>query len=200
MDTMAEDLRITNGRIARSGFFRGMADPAAKQYAEKVATGAVDLDCVFCPEAIGRRRAEIVDTIGAKALGLVQLDHFYVIQANPAYAHFEAQRVVDHKLIIPYEHVESEHDLPWRLRRKLGQYVHRAELAAEEGTSVQRFTRSANNPSKSVGHLHTHLLTLSLDPVKRFSYDINEGVTDLEFVEVTPEQRDQIIDTRRLDI
>ena len=191
------ELKISNGRIARSGFYRNKADPEAKKYAETVATGSVDLDCVFCPESIQRRGVEVVDKIGAKVLGLVQQDNFYVIQARPAYAHFEAQRVVDHKLIIPYEHVESENELSWRLRRQLGRYVHQAELAAVDGTAVQSYTRSAYNPSKSIGHLHTHLLTLSPDPLVHFSYDIDEGVTELDFADVTPEQREQIVRSRR---
>ena len=191
------ELRISNGRIVRNGFYRDVADPEAKKYAEQVATGAVDLDCVFCPESLARRNVEILGQIGRRALGLIRLNDFYVIQATPAYAHFEGQRVLDHQLIIPHEHIESEQDLSSGQRRVLGRYIHRAELAATGGTSVQSFTRSANNPSKSIGHLHTHLLTLSPDPVRRFAYDMDEGVTELEFADVTPEQIQQIIASRR---
>ena len=198
MSGMTErNLRISNGKIAREGLYRDENDPNAKAYAAQVATGVVDIDCVFCPESVARRKIEMVDKIGTKVLGLTLLNHFYVIQAAPAYAHFEGHRVIDHKLIIPYEHVKSEHELSEYRRRKLGRYIREKELAAEEGTFVQSFTRSDRNYSKSVEHLHTHLWTLSAEPVARFSYDIDEGVTELTFARITPAQIQALERSRR---
>jgi hypothetical protein len=85
------------------------------------------------------------------------------------------------------------------LRRKLGRYIHENELIAsarQDGSFVQGFTRSRENLSKSVEHLHTHLLTLSANPVTRYSYDIEEGVQELEFAEATPEQVEAIAQSR----
>ena len=155
--TMSERfLRISNGKLVRSGLYRGKQDPEAQRYKEQVATGAVDTDCVFCKGSIERRNGEVVDKIASKVLGLFVRKDFYVIQASPAYAHFEGHQVLDHKLIIPYEHVTSEHDLSRRRRRKLGRYIYEMERAAElrqDGTFVEGFTRSKDNMSKSGAHL-----------------------------------------------
>lgn len=194
-------LRISNGKLVRSGLYRGKQDPEAQRYKEQVATGAVDTDCVFCEESIKRRTVEIIDKIGSKVLGLSLTKDFYVIQATPAYAHFEGQQVLDHKLIIPYEHVTSEHDLSRRRRCKLGRYIYEMERAAElrqDGTFVQGFTRSKDNMSKSVAHLHTHALTLSPNPVTKLAYDIDEGVQELEFAELTPEQIAEVVKSRQV--
>lgn len=194
---MSEHISITNGRLVRSGFYRAPQDASAKAYAEKVRTGVLDTSCVFCPESIERRhndeddKLRIIDEIGHRAWA------FYVIQAEPAYAHFDAQRVVDHKLILPHRHIERDSDLQQRALDVRNRYIHAAEDAAGEGLAVQSYTRSDRNPSKSVGHLHTHLLTLSLAPLARFAYDIENGVTIADFIEPTPEQIQEVEHTRR---
>lgn len=193
---MTERLKITNGRIVRPGFYRN-ADDAGQTYTKTVSTGALDLDCVFCPDSIRRRNIEVIDKIGGKVLGIFNSWSFFVIQAQPAYAHFDAQRVVDHKLIIPTDHIESEAEIPSRARRIRDEYIRERELSADAGTAVQSYTRSEWNPSKSVGHLHTHLLTLSLAPLSRFSFDIDHGVTEAEFIEPTQRQIDAVERTRR---
>ena len=179
---MSETLssRISGGKLVRPGFYRG-ADGSGVAYAQQVRTGTLDTACTFCPEGLERRGIEIVHRIGEKGLGA------YVIQAAPAYAHFDAQRVVDHRLIIPDAHIANRRDMDPELRDMIDEYVDEVEDSAPEGVAVQEYTRRDRNPSKSIQHLHTHLLTLSLAPLSRFAFDIGKGVTEAEFIEPTPE-------------
>lgn len=172
--------RISNGKIVRPGFYRG-ADRSGVAYAEQVRTGALDASCVFCPEGLKQKNIEIVNRIGEKGLGA------YVIQAKPAYAHYDAQRVIDHKLIVPDAHVVNRRDMKRELRDMIDEYIDEAERTAPDGVAIQEYTRRDKNPSKSIGHLHTHLFALSLAPLSRFSFDIDEGVTEAEFLEPTEE-------------
>ena len=174
-------LRISNGKIVRPGFYRG-PDGSGPAYAAQVATGTLDTDCTFCPEGLEKRGVEVVRRIGEKGLGI------FVIQAHPAYAHFDAQEVIDHKLIIPDAHIDSEYDLTPMAQELRDEYIREAEASAVEGTAVQSYTRSPHNPSKSIGHLHTHLFTLSYAPLSRFSFTIDEGVTAAEFLRPSDEQ------------
>ena len=174
-------LHISNGKIVRPGFYRG-ADGSGPAYAARVATGSLDTDCTFCPEGLERRGVEVIEKIGKKGMGI------FVIQAQPAYAHFDAQQVIDHKLIIPDAHIDNENDLTPIARDLRDTYIYEAEESAVEGTAVQSYTRSPRNPSKSIGHLHTHLFTLSFAPLSRFAFTIDEGVTEADFVQPSLKQ------------
>ena len=182
-------LVIRNGKIVRPGFFRD-ADGSGVAYASQVATGTLDAECVFCPEGLEKRGVEVIEKIGKKGMGI------FVIQAHPAYAHFDAQQVIDHRLIIPDAHIDNENDLTPIARDLRDTYIYEAEESAAEGTAVQSYTRSPRNPSKSIGHLHTHLFTLSFAPLSRFAFTIDEGVTEADFVQPSIEQIVEIEQSR----
>lgn len=174
-------LVIRNGKIVRPGFFRD-AGGSGVAYASQVATGTLDAECVFCPEGLEKRGVEIIERLGEKGLGA------FVIQASPAYAHFDAQRVVNHRLIIPDAHVSNQRDMSPVVQGLIGEYIDAAEVSAPEGTAIQDYTRRDRNFSKSITHLHTHLFTLSVAPLSRFAFNIDEGVTEAAFITPTDEQ------------
>lgn len=186
----ATPAHVQNGRIIRPGFYRN-PDGSGAAYAKKVATGNLDTDCVFCPEALEARDADILEKIGSTAW------RFYVIEATPAYAHFDAQRVETHHMLIPEAHIESERDIPRSALEERNEYLYAQEDDTPEHLAFEHYTRSRNNPSKSVGHLHTHLFQLALDPVERFSFDTTDGVIELKFAKLSDEERKQIINSRR---
>lgn len=181
--------RISKGKIVRPGFYRD-ADGSGVAYAKQVRTGTLDTECVFCPEGIERRGIPILRRIGEEGLGA------FVIQATPPYAHFDAQRVIDHKMIIPDAHIGSRRDMDPELRDLVDEYVDEAEDTAPPGTAIQEYTRRNKNPSKSIHHLHTHLFTLSFAPLSRFSFDIDRGVTAADFIEPTDEDIEAIEQSR----
>lgn len=182
-------LTITNGRIVRPGFYRS-ADGSGQEYAKAVSTGMLDKNCVFCPERMKSRGDDVLRRVGSKAWS------FFVIHARPAYAHFDAQQVLEHRMIIPEAHIESEYDIPPEALALRDEYIHDEEIHAAPGTAVQSYTRSANSPSKSISHLHTHLFTLSASPLAEFEYTMVDGVKKATFIEPTAEQIDAIEQSR----
>jgi diadenosine tetraphosphate (Ap4A) HIT family hydrolase len=173
-----QDLVIQGGTIIRPGFFRH-PDGSGVAYARKVANTTPDT-CVFCPELT----QTIIDT-GT---------HFTVIKANPAYAHFDAQRVAEHNLLLPNDHVTSLHQLGQRALREINEYIQdrAAWLRDNSGLTLQDYTRRAGNPSKSVEHLHTHLFELAPEPVEEFAFNMQSGVTALKFCALSREQLEML--------
>lgn len=187
---MSGEIAVVGGRMIRPSVNRG-TDPNNIAYTNAAKIKKPDTACTFCPEELERRKIEIVQRIGAT--GRVGL---YVIEAIPSYDHFDGHRVAGHQLIIPDEHIEHERDLGRAVRKERDEFIWEAERNAPEGTSVQSYTRTPHNTSKSIAHLHTHLFTLSMDAVSRFDYNIEEGTTALDFVSPTDEQVRQITDSR----
>ncbi len=188
--TSHEQTPVVNGRLVRPGFYRS-PDGAGLTYAKTVASGSLDTECIFCPEGLEARKVNVVERIGSTAF------QFYIIEASPAYAHFDAQKVVGHRMLIPEAHIEEEDDIPNSAYGELREYIREQRRSIAPGVVLQHYTRAADSPSKSIGHLHTHLLELSLDPVRRFEFDSRRGVTALEFAELTPEQAAEVIESRR---
>ena len=186
------ELTVRSGRLIRPGFYRA-PDGSGANYAKQLRESGDE--CIFCPESLDARGIEILETVGSAAC------KFFVFNAAPAYAHYEAQKVLNHRLIVPEVHVEGRRELKGLLGRAaledLDDYIFAQEEANDEETFFQDLTRTETNPSKSVGHLHTHLLTLSLQPVSKFKFNIHRGVTELEFAELTPEQIDEVVRSRR---
>ncbi len=187
--TRAESSEITviGSRIVRPGFYRGAT--VGSEYAQSVRRQTV-ANCVFCPEAMQDRGEKILEKIGTRACT------WLVVFANPAYDHFDAQRVVEHRLIVPDVHVESERALGRKALAARDEWIYDQRPSAT-ANSIQPYTRAANNPSKSQPHLHTHVFELSPDPVSRCVYDASQGgVTELEFLNLTPEQQSAIAASR----
>lgn len=151
----------------------------------------MDADCIFCPEGIQRHSIKIVRRIGEQGCGA------FVMETHPSYAHFDAQRMLDHKMIVPDQHITSKRQMDPDLRDLIEEYINEVEDTAPEGVAIQDYTRRQNNPSKSIGHLHTHLFTLSFAPLSRFAFDIDNGVTEIEFIEPTIDEI-QAIERSRL--
>lgn len=169
----ASELTFLNGRPIRPGFYRS-PDGSGVQYANSLKASGENKDCVFCPEAIAALEPSAVTSFGTAAC------RFNVVLANPRYAHFDAAEVIDHKLIIPEAHIDSLRKLGHAGVQVLNDYLWNLEEENPEAV-IQSYARVRNNPSKSIDHLHIHLLRLSLNPVSRFTYDMEAGVTDLDF-------------------
>ena len=164
---------VVGGKLIRPGFYRRPG--AGVDYARKITTTAEQGNCLLCP---GHDQ-----TVTHKGEG------FTVIQARPAYAHFDAQEVATHELLFPDEHVNSYRALGRRAIRRIEDFIEDYKAATPEDLRFQRYTRDEGNPSKSIEHLHTHLFRLSLRPIVRLSFDAHGGgVTRLDFGELTPEQ------------
>lgn len=168
---------LPGGIISRPGFYRP-SNPDTSAYTMKVRRGDNEANCPFCPEA----DKTILD----------EDEYFLTIRATSPYAHFDAQEVVEHNLLIPRTHVESLRQLGKKALRRWLNITLAFEANTPEGTGAVCYTRSPNNPSRSVRHLHTHLLTLSSAAVHSFSYDIHNGATDLSFIMPTDEQIAQL--------
>lgn len=80
---------------------------------------------------------------------------FFVAKNNFPYDLWEGLPVDDHLMIIPKRHISSLHQLTSQERKAYMDIVARYD---SEGYSV--YTRTESNVSKSVTHLHTHLLKL----------------------------------------
>lgn len=177
---MAEELTIQSGRIVRPGFYRA-PDGSGVRYASTIATSSEN-DCVFCPE--------LTQHITYRD------DYFTVIQAQPSYAHFDAQEVITHELLIPNVHVSTLRALGARARRRIDEFIGSYEDQTPENLRFQEYTRCAGNPSKSIEHLHTHLFRLSLRPISSFSFDSQRGVKTLTFTDLSSEEIARINQSR----
>ncbi|HMR73422.1 MAG TPA: hypothetical protein PKD68_05470, partial [Candidatus Saccharibacteria bacterium] len=167
---------IRGGRIIRPGFYR-QPDGSGVNYANQIAN-ADENTCVFCPE--------LTQTITYEGEG------FTVTQAAPQYAHFDAQEVASHELLIPDAHVDSLRRLGKRAVRRINEFICEYEDQTPSDQYFQDYTRRAANPSKSIEHVHTHLFRLSRRPVGRFAFGIHYGVAALEFADLTTAQLDQL--------
>ena len=172
------ELRIINGRIIRPGFFRGV-DPATLEYFQKLAGEQNsqndglrnDAECVFCP----------IDELPT-FLNYIPGSNLAEVNATPPYEHFGGHKVEAHSMVIPGNHIDSLHKLSPEQMRYALEFARRKQVAAVEmGQRGVWYTRVPDNLSKSVGHLHSHLLTLGGSPLKRFQYGIKTGATDLEY-------------------
>lgn len=184
------ELTVRGGKLIRPGFYRA-PDGSGANYAKQVKESGDA--CIFCPESLDARGIEVFETVGSAAC------KFYVFDAKPAYSHFDAQQVVEHRLIVPEAHIESRRELGRKALRVLDEYLYEQEAIYErrtDGLAFQSYVRSASNPSKSVGHLHTHMFGLGPNPVKKFDFDMTGGVTTLEFGELAPEQLDELLASR----
>lgn len=80
---------------------------------------------------------------------------FYVAKNNFPYELWECLPVIDHLMITPKRHVDSLHHLTTDERQA---YMDITAEYDEKGYSL--YTRTSSNVSKSIVHLHTHLLKL----------------------------------------
>lgn len=175
---------VKDGRIIRPSMYREAEE--SRQYAEQVKSGPIDQLCVFCSNAVRKRL-------------LHEYDSFYVINARPAYAHFDGQRVASHELLIPHRHVNTLRKLGLSARQDIEQYLWFREdaLRGDPDVRFQDYLRTPGNPSKSIDHLHIHMFELGLEPIKKLSYDAENGVTKLEFNNLSPEDIDELNRTRQ---
>ncbi len=183
----ASEITVIGSRIVRPGFYRDAT--VGSEYAQTVRRQTA-ADCVFCPEAIQDRDERILEKIGTRACT------WLVMFASPAYDHFDAQRVVEHRLIVPDVHVECERRLGRKALAIRDDWI-ASQVPSSGANSIQPYTRVANNPSKSQPHLHTHIFELGPDPVSKCVYDASEGgVTELEFLKLTADQQAAIAASR----
>ncbi len=181
------EITVIGSRIVRPGFYRDAT--VGSEYAQSVRRQTA-ADCVFCPKAIEERDERILEEIGTRACT------WLVMFATPAYDHFDAQQVIEHRLIVPDVHVECERELGAKALAVRDEWI-ASQTPSSDANSIQPYTRAANNPSKSQPHLHTHVFELSPNPVSRCVYDASEGgVTELEFFELTLDQRAAIAASR----
>lgn len=176
-------LTIKDGRLIRPSIYREAE--ASKEYAEEVKNSRIDEVCVFCSEAV-------------KKNALDKHDSFYVLRAKPAYSHFDAQEVISHELLIPFQHVNTLRRLGLAARQEIQNYLWEREDASKKGetTRFQDYFRTPDNPSKSIDHAHIHMFELGLSVVRRLDYDIENGITQLEFEPPTPKQAKELQRTR----
>lgn len=187
---MADPLELIGVRgpsLVRPGFY-GSPDGQRREYTNsllKKSTGP----CVFCPDRINHQ--DIRNRFGKDG-------RFIVIAASSPYAHFDAQEVLDHTLIVPERHVESKHALTTSEREEVDQYEYEKGLEAERrGWCFQSYVRSRSNFSKSVPHLHYHGFVISPSIVDRFVFDLERGgVTELNFLVPTQAQISQVLTNR----
>jgi len=185
------DIEVRNGKLVRPGFYRA-PDGSGVAYANQIRSSGNE--CSFCPENFEAHDVKVLEEIGSAAF------KFYVVLARPAYAHFDAQEVVGHRLLVPEAHVQRLRDLGDKALSAHDDYIFEQEELYEQradGVALQSYTRSPTNPSKSIWHLHTHLLDLSPNPLRSSTYDSERGVTDLQFGQLTPEQVAALVASRQ---
>ncbi|MEO8691666.1 MAG: hypothetical protein ABI397_02665 [Candidatus Saccharimonas sp.] len=186
MSDLKAGLAVRGGRIVRPGAYREPTADASKDYLKVVASDDHEVICPLCPENIEKRN-KIITKVGSSAF------RFWVIDACAPYAHWDILKVVKHELIVPEDHIEDEYDIPLAALKERNDYVHFRQESAPYGTAFQTYTRSSNNTSKSVSHLHTNAFTLSNEaPVVAMSYNSIEGLVDLAFAQLSGAEIDAI--------
>ncbi len=178
------EFTVRDGLVIRPGLYRENRGNTSSNYARVVASGVLNRTCVFCPP-----------------LGQTDLRDaprgFVSFPASQPYSIWDGQRVTEHLIVIPEQHVTSLWQLGKKALRRLNGYLRDVEENTPSGITAQSYTRANGNPSKSVGHLHTHVLFLGLEPVASLNYTISDGLTDLSFATLTDSQRTQLLKYRQ---
>lgn len=107
-------------------------------------------------------------------------DHFFVTNNLFPYSHWDSREVFDHKLLIPARHVIGLKDLT--SEEKLAWFD---AVGAFEDTGYTTYTRAPECPTKSIDHLHTHLLqiTMASRAIRYLHYDSSQGVCEFGYDE-----------------
>lgn len=104
--------------------------------------------------------------IGQNEAVLDSNDTMLIVRNRTAYDMFEGFRVLDHLLIIPKQHRLALADFT---EGEVSDYVQL--LAAYESKSYSVYSRGVGSVSRSVAHLHTHLIQLSDKAVDTVVYN-----------------------------
>lgn len=122
-----------------------------KQYDEYRRRIKINDDCVFC------NTAEMKNPI--------KKGHFTILGNRFGYEIWDGCKVADHLMVIPTRHVGSIKELT--PDEKI-EYVNLLGAYESKGYSV--YSRSVDGPTRSIFHLHTHLIKLDSKPIKRLIY------------------------------
>lgn len=90
---------------------------------------------------------------------LEETTHAYIIPNRTFYDHWELRKVVDHRLLVPKQHVTSLRELEEVALADMMKVIARYE---SEGYEI--YARSPGSVSRSVVHQHTHLIKTEPKP------------------------------------
>jgi len=153
--------------IASGLLYHPLAARSEEQRREMAELEAAGI-CIFCPEQLGQRRREPIESMGR---------HWYITKN-----HFPYEGAAAHYLIVPHRHVVSFDELPdesgadlWAIRRML-----KRRLAPRATATVERSGDMRYNGG-SVAHLHVHFVTLDDVPLRPVRFRVSGAVetTDL---------------------
>lgn len=116
--------------------------------AEQAAAG---IACAFCRHH---------DGAGAHLPVVSRHESMLVVRNEFPYAAWESRTVVDHLMVVPVRHLLRLADLT---EGEAYDYLDATRTFEADGYSV--YMRSQANPTRSVGHLHTHLILTGTAPV-----------------------------------
>jgi diadenosine tetraphosphate (Ap4A) HIT family hydrolase len=111
---------------------------------KKYATNSHSKTCDFCAFAIG------------DGLVVGESSHFWIAANLFAYNVWDDRNVDEHLMLLPKRHVTTLEELTAAER-----VDYLEQLVAYEKQNYSTYTRAPGNASKSVPHLHTHLVQLN---------------------------------------
>lgn len=155
----ATALNFRDGFILRPGLFR--ESNAASTYLHSTRERTVDY-CPFCDES---------------SQNVVHSDEdMFAFTASASYRFWGNRSLDSHELIVPREHTNRlTLTMGNRAARAIGEYVN---YRRQTNPNLQFYVRDPHNPSKSVDHVHCHLLDPSLThQLGVYAYDITRGAS-----------------------
>lgn len=114
-----------------------------KQYLKDVSKLPKNGGCVFCNFTIDTDQV------------LEEYPLFWLVKNIYPYAVWDSCRILEHKLVLPKRHMASLDDMT---KKERAAYIDLVAKAEREGYAL--YTRSPEGVTKSVPHVHTHLIKL----------------------------------------
>jgi len=109
----------------------------------------IDDSCVFCELRSGQKRV------------LSETKSHWVTKNLFGYDTWDGHAVIEHLMLVPKRHVTSLADLK---QAELTEFA--MEIARLESSGYSVYSRAPNNGSRSIAHVHTHLIKLGGKPKK----------------------------------
>lgn len=122
-----------------------------KQYDSYRHTARINEDCVFCkPQKLNKP---------------IERENFVILQNRFKYEIWDGCRVLDHLMVIPKRHVDRINHLT---DIEKAEYV--TIIGEYEAHGYSLYSRAVQSTTRSVIHLHTHLIKLDPKPIRGLFY------------------------------
>lgn len=103
-------------------------------------------------------------------------ENFFVVENIFPYSNWDAQGVVDHRMIIPKEHIKFLDDLSGEQRLEM-----MSHLASYEQRGYNMYKRCEQNANGSIpDHIHWHLIKLDQKKITRMSFSVDPYHLEIE--------------------